>query len=145
MRKFFVTVMFLFAGFAALCAVPESWTADYDTALKRAVKEKKPLLVLFTGSDWCPGCIALNKNTLSNEKFLDFVRKNLVLVYMDSPRGKPQTPQERAEVMKLYRKLDPGPYIPATVIVAGDGRILGRIAGYCDADEYIKQIKAFIK
>jgi thiol-disulfide isomerase/thioredoxin len=118
---------------------------DYDTAVKQAVKEKKSLLVLFTGSDWCPGCIALYNNTLNTEKFIRFAQKNLILVYMDSPRNRFQGITERAMVKKLERKLEPGPYIPATVIVSNDGRILGRISGYRDVDDYIKQIEGMIK
>ena len=145
MKKMLIALLSLFAGLSMLYGVPENWLTNYDTAMKQAAKEKKAVLVLFTGSDWCPGCIALNKQTLSNEKFLSFAKANLVMVYMDSPRRTPQSAEMRAEVMKLYRKLDPGQYIPATVIVANDGRILGRIQGFRSVDEYIKEIKEMIK
>ena len=87
----------------------------------------------------------MKQHTLSNEKFLAFAKENLVLVYMDSPRRTPQSAEMRSEVVKLYRKLDPGPYIPATVIVGNDGRILGRIPGFRNADDYIKEIRKVIK
>ena len=145
MKKFIVALSIVFACAFTLCAAPENWLTDYDAAVKLAQKEKKTLLVLFTGSDWCPGCIALNKYALSKPEFMEFAKKNLVLVYMDSPRRAPQSAKERAEVAKLSRKLDPGPYIPATVIVSSDGRILGRIVGAYPADEYIKKIQAVIK
>lgn len=145
MKRFLAVCLTLLSGTAALYATPENWTTDYDAAMKQAAKEKKAVLVLFTGSDWCPGCIALKRDTLTNRKFTDFAKAKLVTVYMDSPRRKPQSPAERAMVMKLYRQLSPGPYIPATVIVANDGRILGRIQGYCPVDDYIKQIGEMIK
>ncbi len=145
MKKFLTVIAAFFAGTILLYGAPEHWMTDYDAAVKLAVKEKKAVLVLFTGSDWCPGCIALYNNTLSKEKFIRFAQKNLVLVYMDSPRHRYQGLTERAAVVKLNRKLEPGPYIPATVIVAGDGRILGRISGYRDADDYIKLIEGMIK
>lgn len=145
MKKFIVALSIVFAGAFTLCAAPENWFTDYDAAVKLAQKEKKSLLVLFTGSDWCPGCIALNKNALSKPEFMEFAKKHLVLVYMDSPRRAPQSAKERAEVVKLNRKLDPGPYIPATVIVSSDGRILERIVGAFPADEYIKKIQSVIK
>ena len=145
MKIFLSVIAAFFAGTILLYGAPESWMSDYDAALKLAEKEKKAVLVLFTGSDWCPGCIALYNNTLSKEKFIRFAQKNLILVYMDSPRHRYQGISERAAVVKLNRKLEPGPYIPSTVIVAGDGRILGRISGYQDADNYIKQIEGMIK
>ena len=64
---------------------------------------------------------------------------------MDSPRRTPQSAAERAAVAKLDRKLAPGPYIPATVIVSSDGRILERIVGAFPAAEYIQKIKAAMK
>lgn len=128
-----------------LYAAPKNWHTDYDAALKLAAKSKKPLLVLFTGSDWCPGCIKLNKDTLSNKKFQNYAKKNLILVYMDSPRRKPVSAEARAAMMKLYRQLKPGNYIPATVILSSDGKVLKRHTGFLPADEYIKMIKAAVK
>lgn len=145
MNKFIVGFFMVFFCCTALYSAPENWFSDYDAAVKLAAKEKKHLLVLFTGSDWCPGCIALNKETLSKPEFIEFAKKNLVLVYMDSPRYKAQSAAEKEAVVKLYRRLEPGPYIPATVIVASDGRILTRIAGFLPLNEYIKRIEAVLK
>ena len=145
MKKFAVVLSVLFSCAFTLCAAPENWLTDYDAAVKQAQKEKKTLLVLFTGSDWCPGCIALNKYALSKPEFMEFAKKNLVLVYMDSPRYTKQSAKERAEVAKVNRKLDPGPYIPATVLVSSDGRILERMVGAFPAQEYIKKIQSAIK
>jgi thiol-disulfide isomerase/thioredoxin len=140
-----IIVLIIFAAAASLFAAPKNWLTDYDAAVKQAAKDKKPLLVLFTGSDWCPGCIALNERALSKPEFMDFAKKNLVLVYMDSPRRTRQSAEERALVAKLRRKLNPGPYVPTAVIVSSDGRILERIVGAYPAAEYIKQIEKAIK
>ena len=145
MKKFAVVLSVLFSCAFTLCAAPENWLTDYDAAVKQAQKEKKTLLVLFTGSDWCPGCIALNEYALSKPEFMEFAKKNLVLVYMDSPRYTKQSAKERATVDKVNRKLDPGPYIPATVLVSSDGRILERMVGAFPAKEYIKKIQSAIK
>lgn len=145
MKKFAVVLSVLFSCAFTLCAAPENWLTDYDAAVKQAQKEKKTLLVLFTGSDWCPGCIALNEYALSKPEFMEFAKKNLVLLYMDSPRYTKQSAEERATVDKVNRKLDPGPYIPATVLVSSDGRILERMVGAFPAKEYIKKIQSAIK
>ena len=145
MKRFALVLFLVLAGAFTLCAAPENWHTDYDAAVKLAQKEKKSLLVLFTGSDWCPGCIALDKHALRKPEFKEYAGKHLVLVYMDSPRHIRQSEKERAEVVKLNRKLDPGPYVPSTVIVSSDGRILGRIVGAFSADEYIRKIKSVIK
>jgi len=38
------------------------WLTNYETALKKASKQKKNILMFFTGSDWCPPCQMLKKD-----------------------------------------------------------------------------------
>ncbi len=45
---------FVANGWAA--ADEEGFTEDANAAIERAVKEDKELILLFTGSDWCPPC-----------------------------------------------------------------------------------------
>ena len=96
MKKSMFALALMLTGTFTLFSAPKQWLTDYDAAVKQAQKEKKTLLVLFTGSDWCPGCIALNEHALSKPEFLEFAKKHLVLVYMDSPRRTPQSAAERA-------------------------------------------------
>ena len=50
---------------AAQAEAEKAWTEDFPAAQLRATEQKKRLLVNFTGSDWDPLCIALNKNVLT--------------------------------------------------------------------------------
>ncbi len=63
------------------------WSEDYAKSMARAKAENKPMLVLFTGSTWCPGCIQLEKQVLSKKDFKDFARENLVCVVIDTKRN----------------------------------------------------------
>ena len=149
MKKLLLALLGICCGASLFAAVgsttPQGWYDDFAEAQKEAVKTGRPILALFTGSDWCPGCIALNEYALSKPEFMEFAKKNLVLLYMDSPRYAKQSAKERATVDKVNRKLDPGPYIPATVLVSSDGRILERMVGAFPAKEYIKKIQSAIK
>ena len=71
-----------------LAEAPKGWGTDYDAALARAAKEKRPVLALFTGSDWCPYCVQLEKKVLKDSLFQKFAEKNVVLLYLDFPRKK---------------------------------------------------------
>ena len=42
---------------------------DYAAAKIKAAAEQKPLLLEFTGSDWCPPCMRLNKEVFSQKVF----------------------------------------------------------------------------
>ena len=75
MKKFILASAIFLTAAITLCAAPEHWQTDYDAAVKEAQKTKKTVLVLFTGSDWCPGCIALNEHALSKPEFLEFAKK----------------------------------------------------------------------
>lgn len=83
----------------AACITPafaaEGWLTDLDTGKKQAAAENKAVLVEFTGSDWCPPCKALRKNVLMTPAFNEYATKNFVLVELDFPNSKPQTPEEK--------------------------------------------------
>ncbi len=63
----------------------DAWTTDTAAAVDNAAAQDKDLLLLFTGSDWCPPCIKLEEQILGKEEFLDSARKNFVLVKFDFP------------------------------------------------------------
>jgi thioredoxin-related protein len=70
---------------------PESasvWMTDFEAAKKKAAAEGKDLLLDFTGSDWCPGCIKLEKEVLGQKLFIHEAQKHFVFVMVDFPRKK---------------------------------------------------------
>ncbi len=64
-----------------------TWYLNYDEAKSIAQKENKAIVILFTGSDWCPPCKALKKEVFSNRIFQQEAEK-VVLVLADFPRRK---------------------------------------------------------
>ena len=144
MKTLLITTIAAICVFNALSA-PAGWLTDYQQALARARKEKKALLVLFTGSDWCPGCKTLAREVLDKKEFMEFAAKHLVPVYLDSPRGRELTAAERQQLITLNKQLRPGPYVPTTVIVGSDGKVKARIVGAFQLDNYIKQISGALK
>lgn len=109
-------------------AVPEGWTTDYEAALKQAKAENKSVLIDFTGSDWCGWCIRLDKEILSKDEFKDFAKENLVLVYIDFPRSKPQSDELKEQNAKLAKKYGVRGY-PTLVILDSEGKQIGQ-TGY---------------
>ena len=53
MRKL-ILAMLLMCGTVMAFADAAKWTDNFPQAVAGAKKEKKPILMLFTGSDWCP-------------------------------------------------------------------------------------------
>ena len=62
------------------------WTPTFKEALKKSKKEKKPILMYFTGSDWCGPCKILNTKLFHTEKFKILSDKDLILLEVDIPR-----------------------------------------------------------
>lgn len=73
------------------------WKDNLEKALAQAKKEKKAVLVNFTGSDWCIWCKRLSEEVFSQKEFETFAKKNLVLVKIDFPRN-----IEQSSETKLY-------------------------------------------
>lgn len=67
------------------------WFTNVNEAITVSQKEKKPMLLFFTGSDWCGWCIRLQKEVLKTSEFAQWAKKNVVLVELDFPRKPYQT------------------------------------------------------
>lgn len=110
-------------GIAALSAsafatAPEGWLTDVDEAVAVAKKENKSVMIEFTGSDWCPPCIAMQKNVFSKKEFFEKASEKFVLVYLDFPRGDTEV---RDKNMPLAEKYKVEAY-PTIVLLDGEGK-----------------------
>ena len=114
--------------FAAGSTTPQGWTDDFAAARKESQKSGRPILLLFTGSDWCPYCVKLKKNVLDTAAFRTFAKDGVVLFYADFPRGT-KLPEklktQNAELAKKYGIRG----LPTTVIVSPKGKEMGRVEG----------------
>jgi thioredoxin-related protein len=78
------------------------------------------LLVLFTGSDWCPGCMKFEEEVANNPDFLSFTSVSFVLVRLDYPRELPQPPELREQNRALLKQFGIHIY-PSLLILDADG------------------------
>jgi protein disulfide-isomerase len=90
MKKIIVALL-LFAGSFAAEAQELVWETNVTKAMAISNETKKPLLLFFTGSDWCGWCIRLQKEVLKTPEFAAWAKENVVLVELDYPRKAPQT------------------------------------------------------
>ncbi|HFX17937.1 MAG TPA: thioredoxin family protein [Flavobacteriales bacterium] len=105
------------------------WLTDFNQAKAIAQKEHKPIVMLFTGSDWCPPCKAMHKDLFPNKDFQK-VAKQVVLVLVDFPRRKPISDEQRQKNYELADRYHRGG-VPTFVAVTPDGKkVLDKISGY---------------
>lgn len=82
------------------------WYTNYEAAVQRAEAEEKPLLLLFTGSDWCLWCQKLEQEVFVDPAFVEKVGKEFVFVKLDFPLRKAIPAKELAQNEKLKDKFD---------------------------------------
>ncbi|MBK7095825.1 MAG: thioredoxin family protein [Saprospiraceae bacterium] len=122
-------LLFIFSS--SLLFSQTNWTLNYDNSLVTAKKDHKPVLLLFTGSDWCPPCKMLEKNILASPEFEEYANKNLVLVKADFPR-RPEnqlSEKQRSHNDNLNRKFGIRGF-PTVLILDYEGNELNRVVGY---------------
>ncbi|WP_162126482.1 thioredoxin family protein [Flavobacterium phycosphaerae] len=102
MKKLAIT-LFLILGSLTIQAQELTWQTDMNKAMEISKKSKKPLLLFFTGSDWCGWCIRLQKEVLKTPEFAKWANDNVVLVELDYPRRTPQQPEIQKQNQELQQ------------------------------------------
>ena len=82
-----------------------TWHTDMSKATDISIKEKKPLFLFFTGSDWCGWCIRLQKEVFKTPEFIKWAKDNVVLVELDFPRKNNQTDAVKMQNAQLQQQL----------------------------------------
>ena len=113
-------------------APPLIWMGNFDEALKQAAETHKPVLINFSGSDWCGPCIRLKKEILETEAFEKYASERLILVRADFPRQKKN--KLSAEQTRLNEALaeryNPDGKFPFTVLTDEKGKVLRSWEGF---------------
>ena len=120
----------------------ENWGTNLEAALTKAKEGEKLVFVDFTGSDWCPPCMALHDKVLIQEAFLNYAKENMGLVVMDFPQRKQQSAEQKAYNQSLARKHNVSGY-PTVIVFDGDGKEVHRAVGFSgqDAAGYVASLK----
>ena len=101
--KKIVVIALLFIGSIAGQAQELKWETNMENAVQVSMKTKKPLLLFFTGSDWCGWCIRLQNEVLKTPEFAAWAKENVVLVEVDFPKRSPQQPEVQRQNMELQQ------------------------------------------
>lgn len=143
MKKIILSALSALA-FCAAAFAAEAWTSDYAAAVASAKKADKPVLVLFTGSDWCPPCMYMERNVFPSKEFAAFAEKNLVLVKVEFLRNSPQPDAVRAANSALAEKFGIEGF-PTTVILSPDGKEIARRVGGAPLKEFMAWLEQAVK
>lgn len=133
MKKLLILLIlpvFMYAQADISVVEDNKWLLNYDVAMKKASKQKKNVLVFFTGSDWCPPCVQLKKDLFETEEFKT-LSKDYVLLYIDIPMNKSLLSVEQLQHNKdVNAKLNKKNAVPLVKILSAKGKELGKYGGY---------------
>ena len=131
---------------AAGLAHAQSKTDDEKrtSALARAKSEKKRVLLDFAGEKWCPFSKRMEAEVLTTPAFRGYADAHLIVVKIECPDPRHAS---AAVVDKYYGSQARYPLgmIPTVVVLDGDGKTLGTVAGYQDGgpEAFIQQLEKF--
>ena len=122
---------------------PAGWLDNFTAAVGKSKADKKPILALFTGSDWCPPCQNLEKNILLQPAFKNFAEKHLVTLFLDFPREAKLDDGVKKQNDSLAAKFSVEAY-PTILILSSDGqKELWKQVGYTPL--FLEQLQNAVK
>ncbi|MFM8495053.1 MAG: thioredoxin family protein [Planctomycetia bacterium] len=106
----------------------QHWLTDYKAALATAESTGRPVLALFTGSDWCPHCKTLEHNVFGSDLFRNWAEQNVVLLMIDLPQAgiTQEVRNERSQVCINYGVRT----FPSVLLLGPDGGKITAQTGY---------------
>lgn len=137
MKILFLTLSIVFSLYAAQIddfAKSVNYEREYKTALHKAQKEQKPLMLLVV-ADYCPWCKKFERKTLEDTQVKEYVSNNFIPVVIDKLREKGTYPDEFAS-----------PLIPAVYFIdPKTQKSIYEVIAYKTKDEFTTNMQEVLK
>jgi len=107
-----------------------NWLTDFEKAKKVSKKTKKPILMYFTGSDWCGPCKMLKKDFWQDPAFIE-QSNDFVLLEIDVPfREDIISPAQKKKNKELQKKYNKEGAFPTLLALDANLKVKERISAY---------------
>ncbi|QWX82789.1 thioredoxin family protein [Cellulophaga sp. HaHaR_3_176] len=140
-------ILFVAMLFCGVTVYSQNWNVNFEEAKAIANKNKKPIILVFSGSDWCAPCIKLDKDIWQSAEFKKYSDENYVLYKADFPKRKSNKLSDDLENQnkKLAEKYNSKGYFPLVVILDSENNVLGK-TGYkkINSKAYISLLNSFL-
>jgi len=135
-----VTVFSLSFGYG------QDWKYDFEEAKSLAKEKNENIVLLFTGSDWCPPCIKLERKIFADPEFKEYAKENFVWIKADFPKRKKNklSAVQQEKNQALAEKYNKKMIFPVILVMNSEGTVLGA-TGYrkMSAQRYMKLLTTF--
>lgn len=113
-----------------------TWLTNLEEAQKQSKATNKPILVYFTGSDWCAPCVALKADFFESADFQPYI-SDFILVMIDYPRRVDIVSKDQlAYNKKVIAKYNKSKTFPKVMILDKNGREKDKLSGYSSYNGY---------
>ena len=100
------------------------WTMDLDAAKQLAADKKLPILLDFSGSDWCGWCKVMEENVFTLPAWSAYATNNLIMVLLDFPNDKSLVPEKYVARNKALQTKYGVQGFPTFIVLDDDGETL---------------------
>lgn len=107
----------------------ELWVG-YQEAMENSLGTGKPVMLFFTGSDWCKWCVKLQDEVFNTDEFREWAAQNVIMVEVDFPQGVQLPGSQRMlneTLKKTYEDRIEG--YPTALFIDSQGNVIGKL-GY---------------
>ena len=117
------TIILLFLISICFPVSSQPLTSQQDP-FENAKELHRPLLLIFSGSDWCLPCQWLEKKILTDSTFKEFAKKQLILFKADFPQKKKLPPETAKRNEVLAEEFNPEGVFPFLLLLSPERTIL---------------------
>lgn len=101
------------------------WYTNYDQAMQESKATSKPLVLFFTGSDWCGWCNKLEDEALDTSAFAAVAGDKFVFLKLDYPLYVTQDASIKAQNQSLQQKYNVRSFPTVIILDTKQNRQLG--------------------
>jgi len=108
---------------------PGEFTMDLSAAKEYAAEKNLPILLDFSGSDWCGWCKLMDEQVFAKPEWKSYASNNVVMVLLDFPQDKSLVPEKYAERNAALAAEYGVQGYPTFIVLDADGEtVLGRLS-----------------
>lgn len=145
MRSYSRYIFALFILFISHNVFPQV-SEDESEVFSNATSLSRPVLLIFSGSDWCLPCIKFHKQILSDTSFRKFADKNLLMLKADFPQKRKLSKGLELQNEKLAERYNPNGIFPNLILLNPDNSIIGSITYTNQSpEEFTVEVKELMK
>ncbi len=134
-----LTMAGLMVATSQLSAAPVTSFKDVDKAKAAAKEQKKPVFLLFTGTEWCHWCQKLEAEVLTKKEFKDYAQASMITCVLDFPSA--GAPKKFQGWQKDYKVSG----FPTVIILDSEGKQIGQTGYQAGGPEkYVESLKKIL-